>query len=59
MSVPQRIRTFIHGRQGRATCDKCICNGVPLARPQQSQQVTATLAHEPGFLRRTCVCSVC
>jgi hypothetical protein len=61
MTVPEKIADFLKKNQGKRFCDSCIASNLNLKRPQQSQQVTSSLAAIPGagFSRGYGVCSIC
>jgi hypothetical protein len=59
MTVPARVEKFVQDRCGEAFCDACIQDHLGLARVQQVQQVTSSLAVTAAFEREQGRCSGC
>lgn len=58
MTVPEQIFNFLKDERF-AYCDDCIQSELKLARRQQVQQVTATLALTKSFTRKIGDCVNC
>ncbi len=59
VTVPQRVNDYITAAGGYAMCDSCIQAQLALPRPQQVQQITATLATTSDFVRADGKCGLC
>ena len=59
MTVPARVEKFIQDHGSEAYCDSCIQGRLGLARAQQVQQVTSSLAITAAFERRQGMCAGC
>jgi len=59
MTVPERVTEFLKDNKGRGFCDNCIKVRLQLARPQQAEQATSSLATTDAFLRAEAHCSGC
>jgi hypothetical protein len=59
MTVPDRVKQWLHDHKGFAYCDSCIRDDLELSRPQQVQQVTSALAGTHGYGRFDGICYEC
>ena len=59
MSRPEDVVAFLRKRAPKSFCDQCIKEEVGLARPQQAQQITSSLALGGGFARLHRACARC
>jgi hypothetical protein len=59
MTNPAKITAFLTTHKGQSYCDDCLAKKLGLARRQEAQQITATLATTRGFTRVTGSCSIC
>jgi hypothetical protein len=59
MTVPERVAHFVTDMSGCPYCDACIQERLQLARVQQVQQITASLAMTDKFSREDGECDGC
>jgi len=59
MTVVDQVRDFITRNAPQAVCDDCIADRLHLSVRQHANHKTRELGLEPGFDRRTDVCSLC
>jgi hypothetical protein len=59
MSIPEQVSEFLRQRSGKAYCDDCIAEKIPLKRRQQAQRVTGALAMTADFVREAGECAGC
>lgn len=59
MNNPAKITAFLTTHKGKRYCDDSLAKILGLARRQEAQQVTATLATTPGFERKQGKCCHC
>jgi hypothetical protein len=59
MSVQQDIARYLRTNRPKPFCDDCVKNNLGLARRQQAQATTASLAQSNDFTRGSGICSDC
>ena len=59
MSIPEQVSAFLRAHPGKAYCDDCIAEKIPLKRRQQAQRVTGALAMTGDFVRESSSCTEC
>ena len=59
MTIPEQVTEFLKKQPGKAYCDDCIAEKIPLKRRQQAQRVTGALAMTADFVRESGGCAEC
>ena len=59
MSIPEQVTEFLKKQPGKAYCDDCIAEKIPLKRRQQAQRETGALAMTGEFVREAGGCTQC
>lgn len=59
MTIPAKVADFLRTHKDQSYCDECLRKNLGLARHQQVQQITSTLATVGCFRRETSRCSIC